>query len=103
MLGDIDGDGIITAIDRQSFSECSLLGFAHGCEIFDFDGDCDLDADDLYLLDHKASDLNGDGVVGAADIAIMLGAWGTPNQACDLSSDGSVGADDLAILLGMWG
>ncbi|TVQ30263.1 MAG: hypothetical protein EA376_13395 [Phycisphaeraceae bacterium] len=56
----------------------------------------------------SASDLNGDGAVGSADLAILLGSWGpcppTP-QPCpaDLSGSGSVGSADLAILLGEWG
>ncbi len=51
-------------------------------------------------------DLNGDGVVNAADLAILLGAWGPcPNPCCaaDLDGDGQVSASDLAILLGAWG
>ena len=46
-------------------------------------------------------DLNGDGVVDAADLAIMLGAWGTAGPG-DLNGDGVVDAADLAILLGNW-
>jgi len=44
-------------------------------------------------------DLNDDGVVDAADLAILLGAWGVAGAA-DLDGDGTVGAEDLAILLG---
>jgi len=47
------------------------------------------------------ADLNGDGVVNAADLAILLGNWGTNGQG-DIDGDGSVGAPDLAILLGAW-
>ncbi len=47
-------------------------------------------------------DLNGDGVVNAADLAILLGQWGGPGSA-DLNGDGTVSAADLAILLGAWG
>ncbi len=36
------------------------------------------------------ADLNADGAVNAADMAIMLGAWGTP--AADLSGDGTTGS-----------
>jgi hypothetical protein len=51
------------------------------------------------------ADLDGDGVVGAADLAILLGAWGPCNGGCpsDLDSDGDVDASDLALLLGAWG
>jgi hypothetical protein len=47
------------------------------------------------------ADLDGDGVVGASDLAILLGAWGGKGPA-DLDGDGVVGASDLAILLGAW-
>lgn len=53
------------------------------------------------------ADLDGDGSVGASDLAILLGSWGPcpPEGDCpaDLDSDGQVGASDLAILLGSWG
>ncbi len=47
------------------------------------------------------ADLDGDGVVGPTDLAILLGAWGGRGPA-DLNGDGSVGGPDLAILLGAW-
>lgn len=48
-------------------------------------------------------DLNGDGLVNAADLAQLLNAWG-PCSGCaaDLNGDGSVGAADLAVLLNAW-
>ena len=51
------------------------------------------------------SDLDGNGVVGGADLAIVLGAWGPGCGGCasDLNADGTVDAADLAILLGAWG
>jgi len=54
--------------------------------------------------DGVLGDLNGDGVVNAADLAILLGAWGpaTPGEAADLNGDGEVNAADLAIMLGAW-
>jgi hypothetical protein len=49
-------------------------------------------------------DLNGDGIVGAADVAILLGAWGSaPGHIADLDGDDEVGPADLAILLGGFG
>ncbi len=52
-------------------------------------------------------DLDGDGQVGAADLALLLGNWG-PCEDCttcpaDLDGDCTVGPEDLAILLGNWG
>ena len=49
------------------------------------------------------ADLNGDGNVGAADLATLLSAWGTADPLADLNGDGVVGAPDLAELLSSWG
>ena len=50
------------------------------------------------------ADLDGDGSVGAPDLAILLGSWG-PCEGCpaDFDGDGMVNAPDLAQLLGAWG
>ena len=48
------------------------------------------------------ADLDGTGVVDAADLAGLLGAWGGTGPA-DLNSDGTVDAADLAAMLGAWG
>lgn len=45
-------------------------------------------------------DLNGDGVVDAADLSMVLGGWGTP--AGDVNGDGTTDAADLAAVLGGW-
>lgn len=55
-----------------------------------------------------AGDLNGDGFVGQADLAIVLGNWGQnvpPGNLLmgDATGDGFVGQGDLAIVLGDWG
>jgi hypothetical protein len=47
-------------------------------------------------------DLDGDGSVGAGDLGIFLGAWGTTGPG-DFDGDGAVGAADLGLLLGAWG
>ncbi len=46
-------------------------------------------------------DLDADGDVGPADLAILLGAWGSPGPG-DIDEDGVVSATDLALLLGTW-
>jgi subtilisin family serine protease len=52
-------------------------------------------------------DLDNDGLVGASDLAIVLGAWGPCSNcdacAADFDGDCTVGASDIAILLGAWG
>ncbi len=47
------------------------------------------------------ADLDGDGAVNAADLAALLGAWGT--DGADLDGDGTTNAADLAAMLGAWG
>jgi Alpha amylase, catalytic domain/Maltogenic Amylase, C-terminal domain len=53
-------------------------------------------------------DLDADGAVGGADLALLLGQWGQ-NEATsgylagDLSGDGAVDGADLAMLLSAWG
>ncbi len=50
------------------------------------------------------ADLDGDGSVGASDLAVLLGNWGPcPDCPADLDGDGAVGPFDLALLLGDWG
>ena len=49
------------------------------------------------------ADIDGDGTVGASDLASLLNAWGTANAVADLDGDGVVGASDLAALLNAWG
>ncbi len=46
---------------------------------------------------------NEDRMVNSADLANLLGLWGTLEPLADLDHDGSVGAFDLALLLGSWG
>jgi FtsP/CotA-like multicopper oxidase with cupredoxin domain len=46
-------------------------------------------------------DLNNDGAVNDADLALLLGGWGT--AAGDVNADGSTDASDLSMLLGNWG
>ncbi len=49
-------------------------------------------------------ELTGDGVIDAADLAVLLGAWGPcPGCNADFDGNGAVGGPDLAVLLGAWG
>jgi len=52
-------------------------------------------------------DLDGDGMVGASDLAQLIGSWGScaVGEPCpaDFDGDGEVGASDLAALIGQWG
>jgi len=51
------------------------------------------------------ADLDGNGAVDGADLAVLLGKWGASCENCpaDLNQDGTIGGADLAIVLGAWG
>jgi hypothetical protein len=47
-------------------------------------------------------DLNGDSMVNAADLGLLLAAWDTDDGDADVNVDGTVDATDLGILLSEW-
>ncbi len=47
-------------------------------------------------------DLDGDGIVGAADLAIVLNAWGNQGGIGDVDHNGIVDAADITLILGNW-
>jgi len=47
-------------------------------------------------------DLNGDWMVGGADLGVVLAQWGGPGTA-DFNGDGIVGGADIGMLLAVWG
>ncbi len=53
----------------------------------------------------NSTDLNGDGQINAADLGIIIQAWGPCPAKCpaDLDGDGAVGSGDLGILFAEWG
>jgi hypothetical protein len=79
---------------------CAVDSFCCGIE---WDDLCAKRAADLCESCGTATtgDLNGDGTVNAADLALLLSGWGT--AATDLNGDGTTGAADLGILLNNWG
>lgn len=59
---------------------------------------------DLRISPAKPIDLTADGAVNAADLALLLGAWGSCGDcAADYDCSGTIDAADLSILLGAWG
>lgn len=48
-------------------------------------------------------DFTMDGTVNGADLAALLGAWGTHDPTYDLTFDGVIDGADLSVLLGGWG
>ena len=126
--GDIDGDGSFTELDRAAL--CGLMGSQPGDGVFhpafDFNDDGAINHLDVIHFDQLVPapglctfdlanaatfQLPGDGVIDAADLAILLGAWGTEPSCADVASssnfapipDGEVNAADLALLLSAWG
>jgi hypothetical protein len=64
-----------------------------------------LDGDEISALALRgSSDIDTSGQVNAADLAILLGAWGPCAGCCqaDLNGDRVVNASDIGVLLGDW-
>lgn len=76
---DLDGDGVFAPLSSVGIRQAPST--AHACP----------------------PDLNGDGQVSGADLAILLGGWGTGGTVADINGDGVVDGIDLAELLGAWG
>ncbi|MDZ4829955.1 MAG: FG-GAP-like repeat-containing protein [Phycisphaerae bacterium] len=109
-LGDSDLDGDVDFADRVALCAAINTPVTLGVEMLDFNGDFVINAQDLAAFKAQFtsaggrwSDLDADGVVGGADLANILGAWGSATCLFDLNADGTVDAADLSILLGDWG
>lgn len=61
-----------------------------------------MDSATIELTPSNPADINGDGAVNGADLAMLLGNWGG-SGAGDLDGNGFVNGADLATLLGNWG
>ena len=106
VLNDDNGSNSGSAYVIGGLSDCNDNGVLDLCDIADGGSD---DDNNNGIPDECAlpGDLDGDGSVGAFDLALLLGSWG-PCADCDdcpadLDGDCAVGAADLAILLGNWG
>ncbi len=97
-----DGSG---DIDATNVCWCTNDFLAVQTGIWDFFDDGDLGIVITFPLAECAclGDIDGDAEVGASDLALLLGAWGTDDSAADLDASGQVDAGDLALLLGAWG
>jgi hypothetical protein len=61
-----------------------------------------MDSQSIDLPDAVPGDIDGDGIVNGADLALLLGAWGSTKSSADLNDDNFVNGADLVILLGNW-
>jgi hypothetical protein len=94
-------------IEWTTFVDCDADGYPDLLEIA-VDAALDSDADGaLDACTGNPADLDGDGSVGAGDLAVLLDAWGDKGAPgtlpADLTGDGRVDAADLAALLAVWG
>jgi len=76
--------------------------FAIGFDNDDHDHIAIDDLDIAFIAAPCAADLDGDGSVGAGDLAALLASWGGPGSA-DIDGDGIVAASDLGAMLAAWG
>ena len=60
------------------------------------------DSGSVYVYVAIPGDLNGDGVVDAADLSILGGAWGSSNTIADIDGDGIVNVADFGIIGRNW-
>lgn len=123
--GDLNNDAVVDEDDAALF--CAALGSSMGDGNYiaaaDFDDSGAIDHLDQQQFNQLYAGCGGDvvtsgtfappadGVVDAADLAYLLGAWGNQPSCADTVSsgtfapppDGKVDAADLAYLLGAWG
>ncbi len=118
--GDFNGDGDINAEDVQLL--CDNIG--GDPTVYDVDGDCDVDEDDLvYLIENlvwvdsdgdgipdgrgtRQADVNLDGIVDATDMTIMAQNFGDTGKSFadgNLNCDDVINGTDLAILQSHFG
>ena len=103
---DCDGDGLPDTweLSQELAADCDGDTIPDNCEIAQ-DPSTDKNANGrLDACELARGDLNLDGQINAADLAVMLAFWGVPNPPVgDLDGDGVVNGADLAGLLVNWG
>lgn len=98
---------IVAMYTAANSADCDLNGELDSCQIAagtvpDTNGNGIIDTCET-LFDACPTDIDNDSVTGAADLALLLGGWGTTDPNLDVDHDGFVGASDLTLLLGAWG
>jgi hypothetical protein len=103
-LGDVDGGGSVRSDDFVTLAACIDQPFVPGCEIMDFDGDSDVDADDYaaFLAAHTGVpvDCNLNGVIDYDEILADPGLDANGNGLLDVCvAVPAVGEWGMAILV----
>lgn len=105
-VSDCDGDLVPDSCQLAVGAEdCDSDGVLDRCEIAN-GSEPDLNSDGVLDRCQCLADIDGSGVVNAADLAFVLAAWGTnggPVPQADIDGSGLVDAVDLGSLLGSWG
>ncbi len=95
---------------RGMYNQIDAAPSLAGCEVA---GCCDVVPPSSYVdeggnlivpyCEGCRADFNCYGGVGAADLGLLLGAWGTSSAVYDLDGDGVVGGSDIGALVAQWG
>ena len=106
---DTDGDGFGVAAEG-TIQSCTLpTGYSlingDNCTTIANANQADINANGVGdACELARGDLNLDGVVGGADVPLLLNAWGSLNPTiADINRDGIVNGQDFSILLSNWG
>jgi hypothetical protein len=107
-VNSVDAACEVLYVDELFVSAGGTL-LTNGCPIYvrsaTIDGTVD-DPEAIVIVQGAAecrADLTGDGEVNGADLAFVLGSWGTNDSPADFNGDGDVDGADLAVVLGAWG
>lgn len=87
----------------SQLSDCDEDGVADACEIQGGAPDTNSNGIPDTCENLRPADLDGDGGVNGADLALLLGNWGAASGLGDINGDGARDGADLALLLGDWG
>jgi hypothetical protein len=106
-LGDGNDDWRVDEADAAMLAGCvgeSLITCP--CLVFDFDGDGAVTTGDELAFAARAAkarcDVDLDGDVDGADLAMLMAGWSTADPRLDATGDGAVTGADLAELLAAW-
>ncbi len=88
---------------RSKITAPVTIGQCYRVRLGGFQGDSGTGVIHVDCAPSCAGDLNADGQVNGADLATLLGAWGSAAPGPDIDGNGNVDAADLSILLGNWG
>jgi hypothetical protein len=124
IVGDVNGDGLVNESDRSAImafinmfdgvegsdadlqvnGQVQIPNFAVGFSVFDVDGDGVVGPADLafYTVGPCPPDFDGSGAVNVIDIFAMLNAWFSGDISADFNHDGHLSVQDIFDFLNAW-